>query len=169
MCELTKRDAAPSLNMFCPWCDFKDYCNTYRKAYEKGNYSFQAAEGYRDADLVNEWLKMRDVKKIVEGRERSLAMLVMERMKRTDKRVNNGKVELYVRHNSRVDYDVRKVLEFVPKRELAKMISLKKAQVKKYIDKRPRVRDIIEETANRNYTRPFLATKKLKKKESKNG
>lgn len=163
MVNMKKRDATPSLNLFCPWCDFKDYCRTYKKAYEKGNYSFEAAEGYRDSDLVNEWMRMRDIKKIIEGREREMAMLIMERIKRNGKHVNNGEVELYVRSNSRVDYDVRKVLEFVPKRELAKMISLKKAQVKKYIEKRPRVRDIVEESAHRNFTRPFLATKKLKR------
>jgi len=164
MVALKKREAEPSLNLFCPWCDFKDYCRTYKKAYEKGNYSFQAAEGYRDADLINEWTKMRDIKKIIEAREREMAMLIMEKIKRGGKEVNNGQIELYVRSNSRVDYDVRKVLEYVPKRELAKMVNLKKAQVKKYIEKRPRVRDVIEDSAQRNFTRPFLATRKLKKK-----
>jgi hypothetical protein len=162
MVDLKKRDAIPSLNLFCPWCDFKDYCRTYKKAYEKTNYTFEAAEGYRDRDLISEWLKMRDTKKILETRERELAMVIMQRMKHSEKNLCNDDLELYVRHNSRVDYDVKTVLEHVPKKALAKMVRLNKTQVQKYISNRPGLRDLIEESANRNYTAPFLATKKFK-------
>lgn len=167
MLALTKRDASPSLNLFCPWCDFKDYCKTYKKAYEKTNYTFEAAEAYRDPDLIDEWTKMRDTKKILETRERELAMVIMQRMKHNEKNLDNGKIELYLRHNSRVDYDVKTVLEHVPKKALAKMVRLNKTQVQNYISNRPGLRDVIEKSASRNYTAPFLATKKIKNKGGK--
>ena len=80
MSNMKKRDAKPSLNIFCPWCDFKDYCHTYKKAYDKTNYSFEATERYDDADLIQEWSKMRNTKKIIEDRERASAMLPVGRV-----------------------------------------------------------------------------------------
>jgi RecB family exonuclease len=32
MLSLKAEEVKASLNMFCPWCDYKDYCDTYQKA-----------------------------------------------------------------------------------------------------------------------------------------
>ncbi len=169
MVNFKKHDAAPSLNIFCSWCDFKGYCGRYKKACEKTNYCFESAEVYRDPDLMNEWLRVRNTKKVLEGRERELGMLIMERIKRKNININNGESELYIRNNSRVQYDVKTVFEHVPKRNLLKMVNLNKMQVDKYISNRPRIRDIINEKSTHNYTRPFLSTKKIKKKKKDKG
>lgn len=168
MCELQKRDAKPSLNVFCSWCDFKDYCKSYKKAYEKGNYSFEAAEKYNDSKLINEWTRVRDTKKILETRERELAMFLMERIRESGKDiVDDGETALYVRKNRRVEYDPKTVYENVPSKEFVKMVRLNKAKVEKYINKRPRVKDVITSKANYNFTSPFLASKKSKKEKKK--
>jgi len=167
MTKLKKTDAKPSLNIFCPWCDYKDYCRTYKKAYEKTNYSFEAAEKYRDADLLNEWMKMRDTKKIVEGRERELAMLIMERMKRQGSRIHNESEEVYVRQNSRTAFDIKTVYELVPERDFLKMVKLNKRAVEKYITDKPRIKARIVEGSQSTFTSPFLATKKFNEEEDK--
>jgi len=169
MAKLRKTDAKPSLNIFCPWCDYKDYCRTYKKAYEKTNYSFEAAEKYRDSDLMNEWMKMRDTKKIVEGRERELAMLIMERTKRQGATIHNGKEEVYIRQNSRVAFDAKLVYELVPERDFLRMIRLNKNSVEKYIADKPRIKEQIMNNSQSSFTSPFLAVKKHSGEEDGNG
>jgi len=165
MVSFQKRDAAPSLNLFCSWCDFKDYCSAYRKAYEKTNYIFEAAEKFKDADLVNEWTRVRDTKKILEGRERELAMLVMERVRRAESSsINNGDYLLYIRSNRRTDYDVDTVFKNVPIKEFLKMVRLNKTDVEKYMDKRPAVKDSINSKVSHQLTAPFLAQRKISDK-----
>jgi len=167
MKSLTKRDATPSLNMFCPWCDFKDYCTTYKKAYEKDNYSFEKAEKYDNEDLINDWSRIRHTKKILEQREKELTMLAMERIKKTGKNIDNGAEQMYIRQNSRVTYNAKTVFENVPNKEFVKMVTVNKKKVEDYINKKPSIRDAVENTANHNVTSPFLATKKLPKKKVK--
>jgi hypothetical protein len=164
MCALKKHDAIPSLNIFCSWCDFKDYCNTYKKAYEKNNYSFEAAEKYDDTVLINEWMRVRDTKKILETRESELAMFIMERIRKNGKKfLENGDTAIYIRNNKRVDFDVQTVYDNVPVKEFLNMVSLKKAQVEKYINKKPSIRETVLNKANHNFTAPFLASRKANK------
>jgi len=169
MVKLRKTDAKPSLNLFCPWCAYKDYCRTYKKACEKTNYSFEATEKYIDSDLMNEWMKMRNTKKIVEGRERELAMLIMEKTKRQGATIHNGKEEVYVRQNSRLAFDVKTVHDLVPERNFLKMVRLNKREVEKYINDKPRIRERVMDKAQASYTSPFLAIKKRKKEDGRNG
>lgn len=164
MSNLKKKDAKPSLNIFCPWCAYKDYCPTYKRAYEKTNYSFESAERYNGSDLMTEWMKMRDTKKIVEGRERELAMLIMERMKRRGAKIHNDKGEIYIRQNSRVYYDVKTVHNLVPARSFLKMVRLNKREVEKYISNKPSIKKQVIGNAQSSYTSPFLAIKKLPRK-----
>lgn len=164
MCGLTKRDAKPSLNIFCPWCSFNNYCNAYRKAYEKTNYTFEAIEGYEDSDLVSEWQKMRNTKKIIEARERELAMLVIEKIRRTGSNLVGKEEEIYIRQNSRKTYNSDVVHDLVPEKAFLKMVKLNNRAVEKYISNRPAIKDKVMDKTEINYTSPFLATKKLKKK-----
>lgn len=167
MAKLKKSDAKPSLNIFCPWCDYRDYCKTYKKAYEKENYTFEAAERYNDSDLMSEWEKARNTKKILETRERELAMLIIEKIRRKGIGINNGAKELYIRQNSRITYDLKTAHKLVPQRAFLKMVKLNKREVDNYINNKatPAVRDEIREKAQMNYTSAFLASRKLKKGE----
>lgn len=164
MVRMKKRDAKPSLNLFCPWCDFKDYCHTYKKAYDKTNYSFEASERYEDVDLMNEWTRMRDTKKIVETRERELAMLIIEKIRRSGSNIHNDEKEMYIRQNSRTGFDLKEVHRLVPEKDFLDMIKLKDAAVKRYINRKTKVKNEILKSSQSNYTSPFLSTRKLRKK-----
>lgn len=163
MVDLKKRDATPSLNLFCPWCDFKDYCHTYKKAYDKTNYTFESVEKYDDVDLMNEWTKMRNTKKIVEGRERELAMLIIERIRRSGTNIDDGEQELYIRQNSRTNFNLKDVRRLIPEKEFLKMIRLNNNAVKAYMNDNAAIKDELIRGSQSNYTSPFLSTRKLKK------
>lgn len=162
MCGFTKRDAKPSLNIFCPWCSYNGFCGAYRKVCDKTNYTFEAIEKYKDVDLVNEWQKTRNSKKILEMRERELSMLIIEKIRRTGSNLCGESEEIYVRQNSRTSYDLKAVCELVPEKDFMKMIKLNNASVKKYINSRAAIRDGIKTESN--FTSPFLATRKMRKK-----
>lgn len=163
MLALKEEDVKATLNMFCPWCDYKDYCSTYQRACKKSNYSFLPTMNYTDDQLVNEWESVKSIKKILENRERELGMVLMEKIKRNSGNIVASDVEVYVRQNSKIDYDLNTVHGAVPAEDFPRLVNLNKKAVDSYLDLNPAVRDSIADTATTNYTSPFLATKKVKK------
>lgn len=163
MVSLKEEDVSATLNMFCPWCDYKDYCSTYQRACKKSNYSFLPTVNYTNEQLVSEWESVKSIKKILESRERELGMVLMEKIKRTSENIVAADMEVYVRQNSKIDYDLNTVHSAVPAEDFPGLVNLNKRAVDSYIDLNPAVREHIVDTATTNYTSPFLATKKIKK------
>ena len=162
MLALKAEDVKASLNMFCPWCDFKDYCSTYQRACKKSDYKFLPTMQYTEAQLIEEWDSVKSVKKILENRERELSMIMMETIKKDAKNLKGDDTEIYVRQNSSTNYDLRTVYDAVPPDDFAGLVNLNKKAVKNYLDMNPAVRDMISNTATTNYTSPFLASRKKK-------
>ena len=162
MLALKAENVKASLNMFCPWCDFKDYCSTYRKACEKSNYNFLPTMQYTEQELIEEWTTVKSVKKILEQRERELNMVMMEKIKRNSGSLVGTEKEVYIRQNSRTNYDLETVFKNVPTDDFAGLVNLNKKAVDTYINLNPSVKRIIAETATTNYTSPFLAARKKK-------
>lgn len=163
MLSLKEEEVKASLNMFCPWCDFKDYCSTYQKACKKSDYNFLPTMQYTPDQLIDEWEMVRSVKKILENRERELNMVMMEKIKSSSNNLKSSETEIYVRQNSRTNYDLKTVYDNVPPEDFSDLVNLNKKAVETYISLNPSVKDIIAETATTNYTTPFLASRKLKK------
>jgi hypothetical protein len=164
MVSFTKKDAKPQLNMFCPWCDYKEYCETYEKACKRSEYKFLAATKLPQDDLVQEWQDVKNIKKILEMRDRELSMILMEKIKREDLSPTWGDKEVYIRQNARTNYDLDVVSKVVPVDQLIKMVNLNKRSVEEYANKNPAHRELIYGAAQVNFTSPFLATKKIRKK-----
>jgi hypothetical protein len=163
MAAFTEKEASAELNIFCSWCDYKDYCPEYEKACKKSDYSFSTIADYDDASLVNEWKQVRNIKKILEERERTLSMVIMEKIRDTGSAINNDDELLYIRQNARAAYDSETVSKHVSYESYVKMSSLNKKLVDEYVDSNPSVKGPILKSAQTNYTSPFLATKKMKK------
>jgi len=168
MVSFTEKDAKPLLNMFCPWCDYKEYCSTYEKACKKSNYKFLSATKLPEEELVQEWQDVKNIKKILEERDRELGMILIEKIKRENSNPIWGDKEVYIRQNARTTYDLSKIEQIVPHENLIKMVNLNKKAVETYANDYPAARDLIYSAAQVNFTSPFLATKKIRKvKETK--
>lgn len=163
MKSLKKKDAKAHLNIFCPWCDYKEYCDKYKTACKKSDYKFLKTAELNNHDLVKEWDEVRSVKKIIEGRERELSMAIMDKIRDTDVNLKVDNSEVYIRQNSRITYDKDTVKKYTPYEDFARLANLNKKAVENYIKDNPMVKDRIEATARVNYTAPFLATRKIKK------
>jgi putative RecB family exonuclease len=164
MLSFTKKQAKPQLNMFCPWCDYKEYCETYQKACKKSDYKFQAATKLSEGDLIQEWQDVKSIKKILEERDRELSMILMEKIKREETQPTWGDKEVYIRQNSRTVYDLDIISKIVPQDRLVGMVNLNKRAVEDYANQNPAHRELIYSAARVNFTTPFLATKKIRKK-----
>jgi putative RecB family exonuclease len=167
MLSLKAEEVKASLNMFCPWCDYKDYCDTYQKACKKSDYEFLPTMGYTDEQLVTEWKSVRDTKKILESRERELGMILTEKIKMNSQNIVAGDQQVYIRQNSRVTYDLADVRDVVPSEDFHKVVNVNKKAVETYANTNPKVKERLLETANTSYTAPFLSTKKVNKSKKK--
>jgi len=163
MLSFTKKDAKPQLNMFCPWCDYKEYCTEYEKACKRSDYKFLSATKLPEEDLVQEWQDVKSIKKILEERDRELGMILMEKIKREDINPTWGDKEVYIRQNSRKEYDMDIVSKVIPAEQLIKLVNLNKKKIEDYADKNPAARDLILNSIKVNFTTPFLATRKIRK------
>lgn len=163
MLALREEDVKASLNMFCPWCDFKDYCSTYQSACKKSDYTFLPTMEYSNDQLISEWEMVKSVKKILESRERELGMVMMEKIKAAAANMKGDDKEIYVKQNSSTNYSLDTVYKSVPPDDFSSLVSLNKKAVETYMSMNPSIKEMIADTATTNYTSPFLASRKLKK------
>ena len=163
MKSLKKKDAKAHLNIFCPWCDYKEYCDKYKTACKKSDYKFLKTSKLNDNDLIKEWDEIRSVKKIIEGRERELSMAIMDKIRDTDINLKTNDVEVYIRQNSRITYSKDTIKKHTSYEEFVQLVNLVKKSVEGYIKDNPAVKEKFETAARVNYTAPFLATRKIKK------
>jgi CRISPR/Cas system-associated exonuclease Cas4 (RecB family) len=164
MSELKEeKQAVPSLNIFCPWCDYKEHCQSYKKACEKTDYEFLPMSKLSDDELVSEHQRITSTLKILETRKRELNMLIMEKIQRDGTDVTGAGAKLSIQQNSRTNYDPRVVVGNIPTEDLPGMISLNKKAVENYCSQNPALAKTIKDSAITNYTTPFIVNRKLKK------
>lgn len=162
MLALKAEDVSASLNVFCPWCDFKDYCSTYQRACKKSDYQFLPTMHYSDDKLIEEWQSVRSTKKILENRERELGMIITEKIRRDSKDIESDAEVVYIRQNSRTTYELSSVLDAVPDEDFPQLVNINVKAVSQYAENNPAVKEKLMASANTNYTTPFLATRKKK-------
>jgi len=119
---------------------------------------------------VEEWTRLKDTKKILEERVKTLDMVMMEKIRRESENLKGEGQEVYVRQNSRVTYDLDTVHNAVPAEDFPHLVNVNKKAVDAYLNLNPAIRNDIERASTVNYTSPFLATRKINetsKKKSK--
>ena len=163
MASLKEKGAYASLNTFCPWCDFKDYCKIYEEACTKSEYDFLPSFKLTDEELINEHELVKSTSKILDTRKRELAMLIMEKIKREGTDLKGEDIQMCIRQNARTNYDAVEVAKVIPQDDFATMVTLRNKDVDAYCARHPNVKKQVEKSSITNYTSPFLATKKLKK------
>ncbi len=151
------------LHIFCPWCDFKEYCDSYKSACDKSDYKFLSMTNTPIIDLHDEWAKIKNTKKILEMREKEISSVLIEKIKTDQQNIDLGEKELYIRQSSRTNYNTTDISKIVPHDDFVKLVNINKKAVDTYAEKNPAVKVAVEKASYTNYTSPFLATKKIKK------
>lgn len=164
MLKLKKKDALASLHVFCPWCDYKDYCDKYQEAATKEDYEFLPITKLTDEQLINEYSTISSTSKILDTRKRELGMIIMEKIKMAGENLKGEQTQAYIRQTARTNYDTLAVHSIVEPEEFVNMVNLNKKAVDSYCARNPKAKKLIEQSATTNYTTPFLATKNITKK-----
>lgn len=161
MLNLEKKDAFASMNMFCPWCDYKDYCEDYQEACTKYEYEFLPTSKMDDEALIDEYNKINSTAKILDMRKRELGMLIMEKIKRSGDNLKGKTKQVYIRQNSKTSYDTKSVHKLVPPEDFVNLVNLNKKAVDAYCMKHPKIKKEVFKNATTNYTTSFLAVKNI--------
>ena len=94
-----------------------------------------------------------------------LIQVCHQKIKRSNSNLITDDTEVYVRQNSRSEYDLQTVVKTVPPEDFSGLVNLNKKAVEAYMELNPAVKEEIEKSETTNYNSPFLAVRKLKKKE----
>jgi len=162
MMSMQEKDAVPSLNDMCNWCDFTDHCTTYNEALSSKTFIKKKPEEYNDEELVKDYLDIKSKKRILDNRERALKTYILEKIKSEEQDlIGNGK-RVFIRQNSSTVYDPKTVYENVPLEVFLDIVNVSKKELDEYLIKNPVRKEQIIATSRKNYTSPFLSYKNIK-------
>ena len=164
MVEFDPTTAEPNLNMLCGWCDYRNICPKYNEVCSNKKYEFMQINDMSNEDLVAEWEHIKTIKKLLETRESELSAAIIDKIKVMETSVDNGEVELYLRQNARTNYKPHVLAKYIPYEDFVDFASISPTKFKKYINKNPKLKSIVEEASETNFTNAFLAKRKIKKK-----
>jgi hypothetical protein len=163
--ELTEEDIKPRLNEFCGWCDYRNYCSAYDKVIKDPDLLIKPLETYSTDEFIEEWSRFNNTRRIMDGYKRELSMHASNILHSTGEHQIVGKEHtLYKVQNSKVDYDAATVMDTIPKKDLPKLINVKKSLVDKYLLDHPEYANDINNTAKVSFASSFFKQKKTKKK-----
>lgn len=165
MIGLEEVDAKPAINDMCNWCDFTSDCPAYQDALVN---DMQFKKNFNDLssdELVEEYLKIKSRKRILDEQERRIRTYVMDKIERDGVNVAGEGVELYIRQNKKVQYNPQTLAKVMSKDDLVKVMSPIKSKVDDYLSDRPVERSQVMSNngVETEYTNPFLASKKVSK------
>lgn len=161
--DLKEEDIKPRLNVFCGWCDYRNYCPKYKKAISDPDMLVQPLETYSKEEFVDEWARFNNIKRVVENYRRELSMHASNIVDATgEKEIAGSKTSLYKVQRSRVFYDPATVLKIIPKKDQAKLMSVNKAALDKYLIDHPEYADAVSDTARVTFSTAFFKEKEKK-------
>lgn len=164
MSSLKKKDAKPSLHILCAWCDYGNICEKYQEACSKREFSSLNIDHMKDEELMEEWEGIKATQKILEMRGREVANIILEKLKIQEVPVKNESKEMVLRQNARTTYNARKLSELIPVEDFASLVNVAPSKFKKYLEKNPKIKPMLDDLSETNFTCAFLASKKIKNK-----
>ncbi|RLI66487.1 MAG: hypothetical protein DRO67_01015 [Candidatus Asgardarchaeum californiense] len=164
MLKLEEKDARPTINDMCNWCDFKDSCSAYKDSVVEKSIFKKNLNEYDNDELVAEYLDVKNKARILYEYEKQLKTHIIQKINEEESDlIGSGKL-MYIKQNGKVTYDPATIAKQVPKADFIKMVTVRKKFVDEYLRAHPEVRPLVMETARKNFTSPFLAYRTLKKK-----
>jgi putative RecB family exonuclease len=159
----SEKEMFPTPNQFCGWCDFRGMCKAYQSMLSDVEDFGKPLTEMSNSEFVKEWEKIKNQKKAVDVRERELKMAAHETIKREGKEIVGDDYEIYPQQTSRLRYDPKTVFDVVPQEDFLGMVNVVKRSVDDYIEKNPKIRNRLLETASISYDAPSYRTRKTKK------
>lgn len=163
MLKLEKKDAIPTINDMCNWCDYAESCPAYLEALDVQQVFSKKLDEMTDDELVAEYTAIKSRKRIVDEHEKKLKTFIMRRISSNEQNVENDDTVLYVRQNKRTTYDPHTLYKSMPLNDFLNAVSIENRAVEAFMATNPSEKPKIIETASSSYTAPFLSQRKASK------
>lgn len=165
MLNLEEKNAKPTINDFCNWCDFREHCPAYKEAADiHSKIERKNPAKCTDEELVKEYTDIKNRKRILDDYEKKLKIYIMKKIDSEQENLEGSGKEIYIRQNPRVNYDPKIVYNTVPLNEFLQMVSVYKKKLDEYMESIPSGdKNKIVENATKEYTNAFLAVKNISK------
>jgi len=164
MNELTKETAKPKLNIFCAWCDYKEYCPEYQKVINE-NEVIPSYVNFKDEELIDLWLDLKAKCQILINKEKDIAEILKIKLSHSSYSTLNGSSkQIYMHQKKMTYYDVNTISKIIPKNDLKKVVKIQNSLLKNYLLKNAAINNLISDTEKISYTRPYIMSRKLKEK-----
>jgi len=166
ICAASKETIDANLNTLCPWCDFKVFCEDYRKVVEDPDLLLPPP-GELDTDtFVQSWATLSAAKKIIDKRQRELKDDAYQRMRNAPV-ISGESKEIYKVQTSRINYDTRTVFKIVGQEDYMRMSSVSKGAVDKFLKNNPEHLKAVTESSSFSFNSPSFRIRKRKDVEGK--
>lgn len=158
-----KDDVVPSLNGYCGWCDFNNFCPSYQALVTDPDLVLPRVDGMTDEEFVDSFEAYNAAKKILNSRYNVFKGEAYRRLQRQET-VKGKTMELYKTQTSRKDYNSAKVFNIVGPEAFRRMASVSKNAVERYIRDNPDEAEELESAATYPFNAPSFKTRKIKDK-----
>lgn len=161
MNKLNDEEARGRINNLCGWCDYKTYCPAYSDFVQSQDLKLPQLSDMEDADFLEHWTHVSNMKNTLEARQREMKMIASERAVRGET-ISCESKELYSTQAARTNYEIEDVVEIIPEEDLFSVLNVNKSKLDRYVKDRPDLRDPLSKIAKVSYNAPVYRVKELK-------
>lgn len=159
--DMSEKDVEPSLNEYCPWCDFRHKCHSYRNVLS-GHTEVTPIIALADPkEFTQEWKKVKSLEKIAKNRLEELKgwannQVLMEGITQ----FSDDSTIVSWSQSAQTYYDLNSLIPSIPPQDLPRLVSIKKDVLKRYLNtERPDLKPAVEAASRVSSGAPRLTTK----------
>ena len=161
--KLEEEEMVPTVNQFCGWCDYKEYCEGYKRVVEDDSLLFMPFERMEAEELVSVWEEIKLKKKLILDRENKINMAVSKNVRKIDSALKGENAELGLVQRSMVSYDPTGIAKVIPKEDFPGVVNVNNKLLRRYLNEHPEFADKIKESAFISHTSPYVKSRKIRK------
>jgi len=159
--QLTKENAYPSLNKYCGYCDYRTMCPQYAKIETAESLTSTSFKGFSNDQLIEEWERLKLLKKTLEDRVEDLKFYILEELK--DKGVKNlfgAERKLGITQIPRTEYSIDVLSNVLSKEDLLKVVNISNSKVDKFLKLNSEYKPAISRSISKKFSAPIIKISK---------
>lgn len=164
MGELKREDMLPTINVFCPWCDFRHLCSEYQTAISAEVQTKPIQNIANTEEFTSEWRLAKALEKIADNRLDELKQWAHAKVQEEGTTAFKGKgTQVSWTQSSRTTIDPALLIPHIPTADLVRLVSFKKGELESYIEnERPDLKVFLEQAYQLTPGAPRISTKAVK-------
>jgi len=155
--QLSFEKVKPSINEFCGWCEYKNYCAAFQKVVSDPDLLIKPYGVCSDQELIEEWENFGKIKRIIDSHDRDLKMHISKTaMDRDSSGISGDEKELYRVQNSRVSYNTQAVAKVIPLEDCLQFFSVNTKGLERFLVDHPEYSEEVLNSAEVSFNNSFF-------------